>query len=134
MTWNGQLRRLHGVWDDEMVERDAGGNSTAVIARYSAMLTERINVGAFPGKDQWVSCVDVATPEVCALDWALDANALNCQYVLKTDVRNKELNGTYYAGAQPLIELQIAKGGYRLGHYLNNLAAADAGDVRELKV
>ena len=60
------------------------------------------------------------------MSWAQDANALNCVYVLKADETNQELDGAYYAGAQPYIELQIAKGGYRLGAWLNALAAAAA--------
>ena len=107
-----------------MVERDAGGKSASVIASYSAALTEKINTGIFPKKNEWISCIDITKPEKCSLEWATDANQLNCEYVLKTNVSGQELNGTYYAGAQPLIELQLAKGGYRLGHFLNNLAAA----------
>ena len=60
----------------------------------------------------------------CALAWAQDANSINCQYVLKDDKTNQELSGAYYTGAKPIIEQQIAKGGYRLGTWINNLAAA----------
>ena len=88
------------------------------------MLTQKINTGIFPNKTEWVSCVDIATPEECSLEWATDANRLNCDYVLKTNLSGQELNGTYHVGARPIIELQLAKGGYRLGHFLNNLAAA----------
>ena len=128
VTWNGQRKRLHGVWDDEMVNQDAGGNSSDVIADFAARLTDRIENDDFlpSNKADWVSCVDVTAPEKCALQWAVDANAWICEYVLKTDVNDKELNGTYYDGAWPIIELQLAKGGYRLGQYLNNLAASAA--------
>ncbi len=37
---------------------------------------------------------------------------------------DNKLNGAYYIGAKPYIELQIAKAGYRLATYVNNLAAA----------
>jgi len=58
------------------------------------------------------------------LSWAQDANAFNCQYVLKADETNQELDGAYYTGAVPIIELQLAKGGYRLAAWINALAAA----------
>ena len=124
VTWDGEPRRLHGCWDTEMVERIAGGNSSSVIASFSAKLTAKINAGMFPNTREWISCIDITTPEKCSLEWARDANHLICDYVLKTNMSGQELNGTYYAGAQPIIESQIAKGGYRLGHFLNNLAAA----------
>ena len=117
-----------------MVERDAGGNSTAVIASFSAMLTENIDVGTFPDTTGWISCMDTKNMEECALEWATDANHWNCDYVLKTDMSGRELNGTYYEGARPIIELQLAKGGYRLGKFLNKLAAAQPTYAQELKV
>jgi len=44
--------------------------------------------------------------------------------VLKTDETGKELDGAYYTGAEPYVEMQLAKAGFRLGAYVNNLAAA----------
>lgn len=114
-----------------MVEKLAGGeNSTAVINSFAGSLIKEIDNGIYSSqKDDWVSCVDV-TPstgvEDCALSWATDANALNCEYVLKEDESGAELDGDYYDGAVPYLGLQIAKGGYRLGALLNNLAAANA--------
>ena len=109
-----------------MVEKAAGGgNSTATLDTFSQTLIGRIDSGSYSGqKASWVSCIDVNKASACALEWAQDANAYNCQYVLKTDETGEELDGNYYAGAEPIIELQIAKGGYRLGAYINALAAA----------
>ena len=134
ITWNGEIRRLHGAWDDQMVERDAGGSGSVIIAQYAELLTEKIQTGGFGDVRKWVECVDVTTPERCALRWATDANWWNCEFVLKSDVRGMELNGTYFEGARGIIKTQIAKGGLRLGYFLNELAAADAGTAQELKV
>lgn len=111
-----------------MVEKAAGGaNSTAVVEAFAGKLIARIDGGAYAGqKGGWVSCGDVATASTCALQWAQDANAINCQYVLKTNETGAELDGAYYVGAQPWIELQISKGGYRLGAWLNTLAGQAA--------
>ena len=132
VTWDGEATNLHSCWDTQMVEKLAGGeNSTAVINSFAGSLIKEIDNGIYSSqKDNWVSCVDV-TPstavEDCAVEWAADANALNCIYVLKEDESGAELDGAYYDGAVPYLGLQIAKGGYRLGALLNKLAAANAG-------
>ena len=108
-----------------MVEEDAGGYSSSVITSFSNKLIAAIDNGTYSSqKESWVSCVNIDTASDCALEWAQDANTINCQYVLKVDETNQELSGSYYTGAQPYIELQIAKGGYRLGAWLNALTAA----------
>ena len=109
-----------------MVEKLAGGkNSTSVLESFAGGLITQIDNGTYSSeKEGWVSCVDVKGVEGCAVEWATDANALNCVYVLKEDESGVELDGSYYEGAVQYLGLQIAKGGYRLGAFLNNLAAA----------
>lgn len=126
VTWDGETTNLHACWDTQMVEKAAGGkNSTAVLTSFAGELITRIDNGTYASEAaSWVSCADITTASDCALEWAQDANALNCVYVLKANETNQELDGTYYTGAQPYFELQIAKGGYRLGTWINNLAAA----------
>lgn len=126
VTWDGEDTDLHACWDTQMVEKIAGGeNSTATVDSFAATLIAQIDNGTYASqKEDWVSCVDITTATDCALEWAQDANALNCQYVLQNDESGMELDGTYYTGAVPYIELQISKGGYRLGAWLNTLAAA----------
>ncbi|KAL9045129.1 MAG: hypothetical protein Q9214_001788 [Letrouitia sp. 1 TL-2023] len=125
VLWNGEDTNLHACWDTQMVEKDAGGNSASVITAFSNKLITAIDSGAYSSqKASWVSCNNIKTASTCALQWAADANKINCQYVLKVDETNKELSGSYYTGAKPYIELQLAKGGYRLGAWVNALAAA----------
>ncbi|KAL9131271.1 MAG: hypothetical protein Q9217_000758 [Psora testacea] len=126
VTWEGKDTNLHSCWDTQMVEKAAGGgNSTGTLASFSETLIARTDSGSYSSqKASWVSCTDIRTAGDCALAWARDANAFICQYVLKTDESGMELDGDYYAGAEPIIELQIAKAGYRLGAWLNALAAA----------
>lgn len=57
----------------------------------------------------------------CATQWATETNAFVCSYVLKTDPEGKELSGSYYRGAAPIIQEQIAKGGVRLAVWLNQI-------------
>lgn len=126
VTWDGAATNLHSCWDTQMVEKLAGGpNSTAVVAGFSQSLINEIDNGAYKSQSaSWISCTDVTKASACALSWAQDANTINCQYVLKMDESGQELDGSYYTGAKPYILQQIAKGGYRLGTYVNKLAAA----------
>ncbi|CAL8577610.1 hypothetical protein XPA_003434 [Xanthoria parietina] len=125
VLWQGADTNLHAAWDTQMVEKDAGGYGAAVITSFSNRLIAAIDSGAYASqKASWVSCTDVRTASACALSWARDANGINCAYVLQVDETDRELDGAYYSGAKPYIEMQIAKAGYRLGTYVNNLAAA----------
>ncbi|KAL8950093.1 MAG: hypothetical protein Q9222_003857 [Ikaeria aurantiellina] len=125
VLWEGNKTNLHATWDTQMVEKDAGGYGAAVITSFSKKLIAAIDSGAYASqRASWISCTNVKTASACALKWAQDANAINCAYVLKMDETNKELDGAYYTGAKPYIEMQIAKGGYRLATWINNLAAA----------
>ena len=143
VLWNGQQRRLHGVWDAEMVNATAGAKEgeKVDIDAFAAELVGKIEDNDFAGGkvnvSDWISCLDDEaysnkTPipptaaEECMLSWAADSNALICTYVLTNDIAGEELSGAYFEGAKPIIEVQIAKGGYRLAAFLNKLATPAA--------
>lgn len=128
VTWDGAATNLHHCWDTQMVEKAAGGGSkAATVNSFAQTLIQSIEGGDYASqKAGWISCVDPTNAESCATQWAQDANAINCQFVLVNDETNQELDGDYYTGAVPYIEQQIAKGGYRLGAYLNAVAAQAA--------
>ncbi|KAL8674655.1 MAG: hypothetical protein Q9168_000963 [Polycauliona sp. 1 TL-2023] len=132
VLWQGNITNLHATWDTQMVEKDAGGYGAAVITSYSQRLIAAIDHGAYASqKKSWVACTNVKTASKCALSWARDANGINCAYVLKVDETDRELDGAYYEGAKPYIEMQIAKGGFRLGTWVNKLAAAAAAAAKK---
>ena len=78
----------------------------------------------------WVSglSVDSSDDQVStALKWATESNAYVCSTVLKggvSAVENKDLSGDYTTTAQPVVDLQIAKQGYRLAKWLDAIVAA----------
>lgn len=57
------------------------------------------------------------------MTWASDANAYVCTVVMPDGAAAltamTDLYPTYYDAVIPTIELQVAKGGYRLGNWLN---------------
>jgi hypothetical protein len=71
----------------------------------------------------------VVTPLACPLVWAQEANAFDCSFVFSyTGATSKTLTPTedlctssYYNGAVPIIEEQVAKQGFRLAAWLNVL-------------
>lgn len=48
--------------------------------------------------------------EDCALIWATESNTYTCSFVYETDVTVEDLGGSYFEGAVPIVETQVAKG------------------------
>ncbi|KAG8912141.1 hypothetical protein FRC00_005181 [Tulasnella sp. 408] len=125
IRWKGQTGKkynLHSAWDTHMVTELAGDDNDTNRDEWTSILVEEITNGSY--KDlvpKWLSCSDINDALNCALEWAIDSNKLICEYVLKTDPAGKELSGSYFRGAAPIIDEQIAKGGVRLAVWLNQL-------------
>ncbi|KAL5497999.1 hypothetical protein ACEPAH_2930 [Sanghuangporus vaninii] len=59
-------------------------------------------------------------PELaCPLGWAQEANAFDCTDVFDFETGQDLCTGTYFENAIPIINLQIAKQGFRLAAWLN---------------
>lgn len=74
-------------------------------------------------------CTNVRDAAGCALEWAGEANAYICSYVLKDDVEGVEgrnLAEDYYEGAVPIVDHLVGKAGLRLAGWINALAALQA--------
>lgn len=59
------------------------------------------------------------TPLECPLVWAQESNAYDCSTVFPFTAGSDTCTGTYYSNAIPVIDLQLAKQGYRLAAWLN---------------
>ncbi|KAG8923158.1 hypothetical protein FRC01_013141, partial [Tulasnella sp. 417] len=92
IKWHGARKRLHGVWDTNMIDQLADKNGI-----YKDSIRE------------WLSCTDINEAVACALQWAIDTNRLICNYVITPDLKGKELSDVYYRGASSIIQQQIAK-------------------------
>lgn len=67
-----------------------------------------------------------ASQTATALRWASESNAYVCSTVLRDGVdavENQDVSGAYTTAAQPVVELQIAKQGYRLAKWLDAIVA-----------
>jgi hypothetical protein len=60
--------------------------------------------------------MDITDPETTSLLWATQANAYVCTAVMPqglTPIETVDLSGAYYTAAIPIVEIQIARAGYR---------------------
>lgn len=122
VKWNGERKNLHGVWDTSMITKFVGPDDKDSLNSWTNVIVNEINNGIYKhAVSEWLACSDINDAENCATQWAVDTNKLICDYVLKTDPKGKELSGSYYRGATPLIQQQIAKGGVRLAAWLNQI-------------
>ncbi|KAH8660176.1 putative nuclease PA3 [Xylariales sp. PMI_506] len=120
---------LHSDWDTYMPEMLVGGDSLTDAQTWANELIKSIDSGAYKSlAASWIAGDDVDDVITTATGWASDANALVCTVVMPNGVaalQKGDLYPTYYDSVIPTIELQIAKGGYRLANWLNTVYSAN---------
>lgn len=130
VTFGGVKTNLHHVWDTNMPEKLMGGYSLAYAEKWAEALTTAITTGIYkPVAASWLDSIDLADPVMTSLAWAEEANAFVCTTVLPNGVdavADQELDGDYYTAAVPVIQLQVARAGYRLARWLDLIAQAVA--------
>ncbi|KAI2606916.1 nuclease S1 precursor [Hypoxylon fragiforme] len=121
---------LHAVWDSDIPESVSGGSSLSSARSWSAALIKKIDSGTYKSQAaSWISGLSVGTSAsqtATALRWATESNAYVCSTVLRDGVdavENQDVSGAYTTAAQPVVELQIAKQGYRLAKWLDAIVA-----------
>lgn len=107
-----------------MPETLVGGYALSDALDWAANLTAEIDSGDYKKlAADWISGDSTDAAIDTATSWASDANAYVCTVVMPDGAAALEdaddLYPAYYDSAIPTIELQIAKGGYRLGNWLN---------------
>jgi len=127
VNFTGAVFNLHAIWDTNMPEKLVGGYSLADAKRWAESLSTNITSGAYKSKASgWLEGIELSDPVNSSLIWAQEANSYVCTTVLPDGVegvQGKELNGTYFQKAVPVIELQIARAGYRLATWLDLIAS-----------
>ncbi|KAH8885517.1 S1/P1 nuclease [Thozetella sp. PMI_491] len=128
VTFNGGSTNLHAVWDSSIPEAISGGSSLTSAKSWATTLTTSINSGSYKSLAAgWVSGLSITSAQATALVWAQESNADVCSTVLAkgvTWVEDNDLSGSYTTTATPVVNLQIAKQGYRLAKWLDAIAAA----------
>jgi hypothetical protein len=100
-----------------MPEKLIGGYSLVDAARWAGALTTAIKTGVYKSQAaSWLEGMELGDPMATSLKWAEEANAFVCTTVMPEGVaalKDRELNGSYYEDAVPVIQLQVARAGYR---------------------
>jgi len=120
------VTNLHHVWDTSIPEKLIGGYSLPDAHKWAASLTTAIKTGVYRSQAHgWLSGIDISDPLTTSIAWAEEANAFVCTTVLPDGldgVTGKDLSGGYYTAAVPVVQLQIARAGYRLAAWLDLIA------------
>ncbi|RDL30671.1 Phospholipase C nuclease [Venustampulla echinocandica] len=126
VTFDGKPTNLHAVWDTSIPEKYAGKASLEGAQTWATTLSTAIKSGSYKSSAKsWLAGMDISDAVTSSMIWATDSNSYVCSSVMpngSTETENVDLSGDYYAEALPIIQLQIAKAGYRLAAWLNLIA------------
>ena len=129
VSFNGTTTNLHHIWDSNMAEKLVGGYALKDAKDWAATLSNEIVSGKYANASaSWLDGIDITDGVASSMVWARDANARVCDVVVPEGgeaVRGKELQGAYYDAAIPVIQVQIAKAGYRLAAWLDLIATGE---------
>lgn len=117
MTFDGKPTNLHAVWDTNIPEKLVGGYSLADAQRWATTLSQAILTGTYKNQAAlWLQGINLSDPVSSTMNWAQEANTYVCSTVMPDGpaaLNGKELDGDYYTTAVPVVQLQIARAGYR---------------------
>lgn len=115
------------MWDTSIPEKLIGGYALPFAEAWARNLTLAIKESEYKSlAPSWLEGIDLADPVTTAMIWAQGTNKLVCTTVLPNGVEgvlDQELGGQYYDTAIPVVQLQVAKAGYRLAKWLDLIAA-----------
>ncbi|KAJ3260142.1 hypothetical protein HK103_001218 [Boothiomyces macroporosus] len=125
VTYNGASTNLHHIWDSQMVIDRISANTDQ--ATYVQSLVNRIQSGDYASvASSWISSQPYNAKSqygnnLASIEYSKDSDKFDCSYVWKNYDADPsaDLSGAYYNGAASIIDLQLAKGGYRLANQLN---------------
>ncbi|KAJ2974280.1 hypothetical protein NUW58_g8707 [Xylaria curta] len=139
VNWEGHEFNLHHVWDSSIAEKMLGGNRRKPYDnafRWAADLTGEIKSGKYlPVRASWIDGLLLDDPIATSMRWANESNAYVCSHVFPEGpaaIAGQELAGEYFEKAAPIIELQVAKAGYRLAAWLDLIAGRMSGGEEDL--
>ncbi|KAK4157002.1 phospholipase C/P1 nuclease domain-containing protein [Chaetomidium leptoderma] len=131
VLFDGRRLNLHHVWDTSIAEKLVGvprQKPYESAKRWADELTTEINEGKYASaRVDWLRSANLSDPRSTAMAWVTEGNAYVCTTVLPEGpdaIRGKELGNEYYGAAAPVVEVQIARAGYRLAAWLDLIVAS----------
>ncbi|TWU74422.1 hypothetical protein ED733_003894 [Metarhizium rileyi] len=135
VLWDGKAFNLHHVWDTSIAEKWIGGmrgKPYPLAEKWANQLADEIHDGKFAVEKQvWLKDLNFDNAIETAMAWSREANAFVCTHVLPEGPKaivGQELGGEYFKKAGPVIERQVARAGFRMAAWLDNIAQRYAGD------
>ncbi|KAI0835394.1 S1/P1 nuclease [Hypoxylon sp. FL0890] len=139
VKWESSEFNLHHVWDTSIAEKMLGGIHRKPYDagfEWAANLTDQIKSGKYESESKlWAEGMSLDDPIGTAMRWANESNAFVCTHVFPEGpeaIVGQELAGDYYEKAAPVIELQVAKAGYRLAAWLDLIADKVSGTTQSV--
>ncbi|KAK4192552.1 putative nuclease S1 precursor [Podospora australis] len=132
VRFEGREFNLHHVWDTSIAEKLVGGihrKPYPYAKKWADELAEEIKGGKFKdvAEKEWLKGVNVSDAKGTAMDWAKESNKHVCSVVLPQGpklIEGQELGSDYYEAAAPVVEVQIARAGYRLAAWLEMIVSS----------
>lgn len=133
VTYGSESTNLHHIWDTEIVEQLAtgsytGSSSLSTASKFATNLTTAIKDGTYGwNASSWLDGMEITDPQASSLIWAAEANTYVCSDVLLggiSSVESGDLSTAYFNAHYDVARVQIARAGYRLGAWLDLVAAA----------
>ncbi|KID84231.1 Phospholipase C/P1 nuclease, core [Metarhizium guizhouense ARSEF 977] len=131
VRWQKRQYNLHAVWDTRILEQitqHSGKDRRQTAMRWADELAREISSGKYAAdKEGWLENFDPASPNVTAMAWSNEANHYVCTHVFPPGLGPKQItqknlfsNG-YYQQAAPVVEGQIARAGFRMAAWLDDV-------------
>jgi hypothetical protein len=130
VTFAGVKTNLHAIWDTQIPQKiiSTTNFSLPIAHNWATNLTSEIKHGKYKKDSRtWLKGLNVSDAIDSAMIWANDANQYVCSTVIPNGpdaVFGQELSGAYYESAIPVVQLQIAKAGFRLAAWLDAVVEA----------
>lgn len=149
VLWDGREYNLHHVWDSSIAEKSLGGlrgKPYNLAKTWAGNLIDEIESGQYATeKESWLKDLNFADANGTAMAWAQETNRFVCSHGKRRipafsryqclltyssivfpegpkAIVGKELGGEYYENAAPVIQRQVARAGYRMAAWLDNIA------------
>lgn len=126
VTFDGYSDNLHADWDTYIPQKKVGGSALSDAQSWANDIVAQINSGSYKSQaPSWTKGDTISSSSAVittATRWASDANAFVCSVVMPNGpdaLQQDDLYPDYYNSVIDTVELQIAKGGYRLANWLN---------------
>ncbi|KAH8985809.1 nuclease Le1 [Lactarius akahatsu] len=121
---SGSSTILHAAWDTGILTKNVNALYGGSAQTWANNLASRITViHPLPHPFGWVSHINQAALSGTGvpLSWSQEANTYDFSAVFSFVTGQDLCTGTYFTNAIPVIDLQIAKQGYRLAVWLNTI-------------